>query len=124
MASCCLTPLVIRGPRGFPGLGGSGVLSNFFLEVQKSYSPGTPMENYQFTDLQEAINYGETLASSDIFQSVLIKVYPGIWSGEYTLPEGVSIEGSGVFLTRIDSIIINSPNAKKQTNILMFIYKV
>lgn len=91
---------LLRGLPGFPavsaggGGGGDGVLANRQLQVAQSYSPGTPLTNYQFTSLQTAINYANSL-SPTASTPISILIYPGTYNGVFTLYDNIHLTGFG-----------------------------
>lgn len=86
--------LLLRALPPFPVAGSSGVLANRQLQVATGFSPGTPLTNYQFTDLQTAINYANSLGPT-VNNPIAIQLYPGLYSGDITLYDNVHISGFG-----------------------------
>lgn len=85
--------------------GGAGVLANRELQVATGYSPGTPLENYQFTSIQTAINYAVDNLNPSVQNPVVVKIYPGLYVENINMQDNVHLVGSGdpysLFLTNV-----------------------
>lgn len=78
-----------------PGGGGAGVLANRELQVATGYSPGTPLENYQFTSIQTAIDYAFNNLTPTVQNPVVVKIYPGLYVENISMRDNVHLVGSG-----------------------------
>lgn len=111
-------PTLLRGLPGFPAIipgggGGSSVLGDRVLQVATGYSPGTPLENYQFTNIQSAIDYANGSLSPSITSPVVVQIYPGTYQTNLILYDNVYLLGfEGTIIDGTITYTNTSPNSK------------
>lgn len=118
---------LVRGLPGFPAIvpaGGnaaSAVLANRLLQVATGYSPGTPLQNYQFTDIQVAIDYANTNLSPTRSNPVTIQIYPGTYQQNLTLYDNIHLVGfDGTII--VGTITYNNASANSEISLTNLIF--
>lgn len=103
----------------FPPFSGGGSTANavlpfYELQVAQGYSPGTPLANYQFTSIQSAVDY----ADANLPTGVVIKIYPGVYAENVTIPSGIWLVGSGTYTSSVvQSVTYTSTEANVPTGL-------
>lgn len=109
----CYCPIWLLPP--FPSGGGTGILAvlpNRELQVATGYSPGTPLTNYQFTSVQDAIDYAVTNLTPSVANPVVIKIYPGTYTETITLASNIHLVCSGdPYSSILQNVVFTSQTA-------------